>query len=147
MKPHRSEIIMRFRKTREEDPGIMIAPFIDMVFLLLIFFMVTSRFDVASGVSIQLPKVATRTFDERKDKITLIIDRPGHLYLKGAKTEMNELGKRLRSVVEEKGLINLVLQADKDVPHGIVVEAMDIAKTAGVHSIIIAAQWKAQKVL
>jgi len=138
---------MRFRKTKEEDPTIMIVPFIDMVLALLIFLVITSHVDVASGVSIQLPRIGSKSLDERKEKITLVIDRFGHYYLKGAKTDVSELSKMLRRAVEEKGLINLVLQADKEVPHGFVVEAMDVAKSVGVHSIIIAAQWKAQKVL
>jgi biopolymer transport protein ExbD len=49
--------------------------------------------------------------------------------------------------VEEKDLIQVVLQADRDVKHGVVVQAMDVAKTAGVRSIVIAANWKSDKVL
>ncbi|MBW1921270.1 MAG: biopolymer transporter ExbD [Deltaproteobacteria bacterium] len=48
---------MRFKTTKKEEPSLGIAPLIDIVFLLLIFFMVTSHFDIASGVRIQLPKV------------------------------------------------------------------------------------------
>jgi biopolymer transport protein ExbD len=47
--------------------------------------------------------------------------------------------------VREKGNLQLILQADQDVKHGRVVEAMDVAKSVGVQSIVIAAQWKAQK--
>jgi biopolymer transport protein ExbD len=138
---------MRFKKTRDQEASIGIAPFIDMVFLLLIFFMVTSQFDVASGVPIQLPRVATKTFDENTEKVKVIIDRAGQIFLRGAKLDMAGLEKELRAILQEKGLVSLVLQADRSVPHGIVVEAMDIAKAAGVHTIIIAAQWRPQKVL
>ena len=57
------------------------------------------------------------------------------------------LGERLKTIVHEKKSIQLVLQADKDVKHGFVVQAMDIAKSAGVRSIVIAAQWKVDKVM
>ena len=119
----------------------------DMVFLLLIFFMVTSHFDVSSGVAIQLPKVAGKTIDEKREKVTLVIDKSGQMHLKGMKLDIKTLGKEIQGVVREKGLVVLVLQADKDVPHGIVVEAMDAAKAAGVQTILIAAQWRPQKVL
>jgi biopolymer transport protein ExbD len=138
---------MRFKKkTGDQEATIGIAPFIDMVFLLLIFFMVTSQFDVSSGVPIQLPKVAAKTFDENRDKIDVVIDKAGQIFLKGVKLDMKGLEMELRTVLKEKGLVSLVLQADRNVPHGIVVEAMDTAKKAGVHTIIIAAQWRPQKV-
>ena len=138
---------MRFRKIKEEDPTIMIVPFIDMVLALLLFMVITSHIDIASGVSIQIPKIAGKSSEEGKEKVILIIDRTGQLFLKGGKQDIQSLGKSLRNMVKEKGVIHLVLQADKEVPHGVVVEAMDVAKTAGVQSIIIAAQWKAQKLL
>lgn len=137
---------MRFRRAKLEEPGLGIAPLIDIVFLLLIFFMVTSHFDVASGVRIELPKVAGTTHDQRESKVTIIIDKDGQSYLEGEKIDMKGLGERLRNLVQEKNEVHLVLQADKDSRHGVVVQAMDVAKTAGVRSIVIAAQWKAEKV-
>ena len=137
---------MRFRRAKLEEPGLGIAPLIDIVFLLLIFFMVTSHFDVASGVRIELPKVAGTTHDQRESKVTIIIDKDGQSYLEGEKIDMKGLGERLRTLVQEKNEVHLVLQADKDSRHGVVVQAMDVAKTAGVRSIVIAAQWKAEKV-
>lgn len=137
---------MRFRKVREEEVVLSIAPLIDIVFLLLIFFMVTSHFDVASGVRIRLPKVTSEFFNQGKNKIKLIIDQSGQAYLEGKKVNMETLQKRIEYLVNEKGMLFLILQADKDVKHGRVVEIMDLAKTAGIHSIIIAARWKSEKV-
>jgi len=137
---------MRFKKSRDQEATIGIAPFIDMVFLLLIFFMVTSQFDMASGVPIQLPRVSAKTFDEKREKVHVVIDKGGQLFLKGVKLDMKGLEKELRAILREKGSISLVIQADRNVAHGIVVEAMDTAKAAGVHMIVIAAQWRPQKV-
>lgn len=138
---------MRFRREKPDEISIGIAPLIDIVFLLLIFFMVTSHFDVASGVLIRLPKVAQRLFTQQDNRITLVIAKSGLVYLEGQKVDQGNLEKKLRKLVSEKGLLHLVLQADKDVRHGLVVQTMDLAKTAGVNSIIIAAQWKSDKVL
>jgi len=137
---------MRFRKIKEEEIRLSIAPLIDIVFLLLIFFMVTSHFDVASGVRIRLPEVAKKFFNQEEDKITLVIDKSGGIYLKGKRVEMKILRKRLENLVKGKDLVHLFLQADKDVKHGRVVQVMDLAKSTGVHSIIIAARWKSEKV-
>lgn len=139
---------MRFRKKREEEPRISIAPLVDVVFLLLIFFMVTSHFDIASGVRIDLPKVVKKIFSEQdEDRIVLIVDKSAQTYIEGNKIEPDALEEKLKYLVEEKGLLNLVLQADKDVSHGDVVRIMDLAKSAGVRSIIIAARWKSEELL
>lgn len=136
---------MRFRKPREDEIRLSIAPLIDIVFLLLIFFMVTSHFDVASGIRISLPKVAKRILNQEKNRITLVIDKSGHTYLEGKRMDMKALQEKLREMVKEQGIFQVILQADKDVTHGKVVQIMDLAKTAGAQSIIIAARWKPEK--
>ena len=138
---------MRFRRPREEETRLGIAPLVDIVFLLLIFFMVTSNFDVASGVRIKLPKVEKRILDHGKNKIILVIDKSGQTYLEGQKVDLDALKENLETSVREKGIIQVILQADKDVAHGHVVRIMDLAKTAGADSILIAAQWKADKII
>ncbi len=138
---------MRFRRANDEDIRLGIAPLIDIVFLLLIFFMVTSHFDVASGVRIRLPQSSRRILDQVEDKVTLVLDRSGKIYFEGRQIDQKTLRKDLEDIVGRQGVVRLVLQADKDVKHGRVVEIMDLAKAAGVHSIIIAAQWKSQKLL
>ena len=137
---------MRFKKVKDEEPRLGITPLIDIVFLLLIFFMVTSHFHVASGVSIKLPTVAQKVFNKDGEKIILMIDKEGCTYLKGEKIDLKTLSIELRALVEKEGLVHLLLEADKDVTHGKVVQVMDLAKTAGVLSIIIAANWEPKKV-
>lgn len=132
---------MKFRKGEEEDLRLGITPLIDIVFLLLIFFMLTSHFDVASGVLIKLPKVVQRAYTTDTPKITVLIDAKGRTFLKGKELNQEALASTLRDLVEQKGLIDLVLQADQEARHGKVVEVMDAAKTAGVRSIVIAARW------
>ncbi|MBN2033061.1 MAG: biopolymer transporter ExbD [Deltaproteobacteria bacterium] len=138
---------MKFQRSKHEEPTLGIAPLIDIVFLLLIFFMVTSHFDVASGVRIKLPRISRVIYNETGDTVTVVIDQTGRAYLEGKMLDLKILGERLKDLVAEKNTVRLILQADKDVKHGVVVEAMDVAKTAGVKSIVISAQWKPQKPL
>lgn len=138
---------MKFQPSKQEEPTLGIAPLIDIVFLLLIFFMVTSHFDVASGVRIKLPQISKVLFDRQDNKVTVLIDQSGQRYFEGKKVDMEALGERLRTLVQEKKALQLILQADMEVKHGVVVETMDVAKTAGVQSIIISAQWKPHKAL
>ena len=136
---------MRFLRKKTEEETILLTPFVDIVLNLLIFFAVTSQFDIASGVRIKLPQVSKIIAGLEENKATVVIDSAGQPYFEGQKIDMKHLEQRLKSLVHEKGNLQLVLQADKDVKHGTVVEAMDVAKSVGVQSIVIAAQWKAQK--
>jgi biopolymer transport protein ExbD len=133
---------MLFRRNEEEEARLGIAPLIDIVFLLLIFFMVTSHFDVASGVKIRLPKIAQRLYEKNEDRITLVIDASGSMHLNGEKVEAGSLKEALEETIFDKDTVDLILKADRDVKHGIVVETMDLAKRSGIRSIIIAAGWK-----
>jgi biopolymer transport protein ExbD len=137
---------MRFRKSEEEDIRLGLAPLIDVVFLLLIFFMLTSHFDVASGVLIRLPKVAQKVHELDEKRITVVIDSEGNPHLEGKRMELRRLSERLQEVVNREGVVNLILQADENARHGKVVQIMDLAKSAGVRTIIIAARWAPEKV-
>jgi biopolymer transport protein ExbD len=138
---------MRFRRKKEEEPSILTVPFIDCLLFLLIFFMLTTHFGVVSGLQIRLPQATKSILDNREDKVAVVIDRSGQAYLEGKKVDLKALGEGLDSLVKEKKSVRLVLQADKDVKLGVVVQVMDIAKSAGVQSIVIAAQWKIDKLM
>ncbi len=139
---------MRFRKKKDDEPDISIAPLVDIVFLLLIFFMVTSHYDIAAGVQIKLPKVTQKTANpDAENRIFVIVDKAANVYIDGKKIGMKALKKRLREEVKKRGMLHLILQADADVRHGKVVEIMDIAKNAGINSIIIAARWRSKNLL
>ncbi len=138
---------MRFSQSKREEIslGISIAPLIDIVFLLLIFFMVTSHFEIITGIDITLPDITERGSDQLADTVIVAIDKAGDCYLREKKVTLKDLYLRLKGSGEQKG-INLILQADRDVKHGHVVRIMDLAKRAGVTSIVIAAQWQPEKV-
>jgi biopolymer transport protein ExbD len=133
---------MRFKKKSEEDLNISVTPLVDIVLVCLIFFMITYHFDIVSGARIDLPKVVNKNLEEGADKITLVISKSAEIYIGGKKYDQKTLAKELESLIKEKGALRVILQADKDVAHGKVVEIMDIAKGAGINSIIIAAKWK-----
>jgi biopolymer transport protein ExbD len=131
---------MRFKQTGDNEPMLGVAPLVDIVFLLLIFFMVTSHFDVASGVKIRLPTTAQRILNQDSERITLLVDPLGKVYFKGKQLNDEALQKELRLSVGKKDIMHLVLQADKDTKLGRVIQIMDLAKRAGIRSIIIAAR-------
>ena len=138
---------MRFSQPKREEIslGVSIAPLIDIVFLLLIFFMLTSHFEIITGIDIKLPDITERASDQSVDTMIVVIDKTGNCYLKKGKVALKDLYLRLKRSAEQKK-INLILQADRNVKHGYVVRVMDLANQAGINSIVIAAQWEPEKV-
>ena len=126
---------MQFRQKRIIKPVINITPVVDVIFLLLIFFIVTSTFIEQPNIKLELP--STRHSETGKtEKTVLTISREGQLFLQDKPVEKKELEKILRRMVMDTGKETLVIKADKWVPYGIVVEIMDDAKGAGLKKII-----------
>ena len=126
---------MQFRTKRLAKPIINIAPLMDVLFLLLIFFMVTSTFVEQPNIELDLP--STKYSETGKvEKLQLIITRYGNIYLQNEIVSMNELENVLRNIATQMEDKTLVLKADKNVPYGIVIKVMDAAKGAGMRKIV-----------
>jgi biopolymer transport protein ExbD len=138
---------MRFSQPKKEEIslGISIAPLIDIVFLLLIFFMLTSHIDIMPGIDISLPDITERGSDTMTGTMVVGLDREGHYYLNKKEIGLKELFRRFEQAAHP-GQTSLVLQADREVKHGQVVEVMDLAKKAGITNIVIAAQWEPEHI-
>lgn len=131
---------MKFRRVKDDETSfISIAPLIDIVFLLLIFFMLTTKASSIAGLPVSLPETSADYRGEEIPTVTITIDGPGALFLEGALIERGSLTARLSELKSIKGSFHLLLEADKNVSHGLVVEIMGMAKQAGAGSIIIAA--------
>jgi len=126
---------MQFRTKRYIKPVINIASLVDVLFLLLIFFMVTSAFVEQPNIKLELP--ATRHSGVSKiDKTVLTISRDGQLFLQDRPVDKINLGKELRRIILDTGDEVLVLKADKMVTYGDVVDIMDDAKGAGFRKVV-----------
>ena len=122
---------MRFRRPTERRETVLnLTPLIDVVFLLIIFFMLTTTFrTVFQGIKVDLP--TTTTPQEKIERnIIISITKDNHLYLDERKVTESELVQRLKKKLEGRGGL-VIVNADKDVLHGRVVEVMDLAKQAG----------------
>ncbi len=126
---------MQFRVKRYIKPVINIASLVDVLFLLLIFFMVTSAFVEQPNIKLELP--ATRHSEVSKvERTVLTISRDGQLFIKERPVDKQDLEKELRRLMLDTGDEVLVLKADKLVPYGDVVDVMDYAKGAGFKKVV-----------
>jgi biopolymer transport protein ExbD len=131
---------MKFKSLNEEEPVLSsIAPLIDIVFLLLIFFMATTHSASLTGMSVSLPETGHKDSTGNDPQVKITIAGNGSIILLGTPVEIESLKKKLEHSYPGEGRFNVILEADKNVKHGTVVEVMDAAKQAGAQSIIIAA--------
>ncbi|MCP4255805.1 MAG: biopolymer transporter ExbD [Candidatus Scalindua sp.] len=126
---------MQFRVKRYIKPVINIASLVDVLFLLLIFFMVTSAFVEQPNIRLELPSTSHSEVS-RVERTVLTIARDGQLFLKEKPVDKQNLEKELRRILLDTGEEILVLKADKMVPYGDVVAIMDDAKGAGFKKVI-----------
>ncbi|RJR16977.1 MAG: biopolymer transporter ExbD [Desulfobacteraceae bacterium] len=136
---------MRFTRQRQEETRLGITPLIDIVFLLLIFIVLTSRFNQAEEVPVSLPQLEGKFPSADSGRNRLVIDKQGRVYHKGNFVPREALPALIKSFVEGNPSFSLVLEADRDARYGTVVELMDIARRSGMGSIVIAAEWKAKR--
>ena len=120
-----------------EEGGPDLAPLIDCVFLLLIFFMVTTVFLHTKGLEVDMPAKSEATEDQKKD-INVVLDRDGKIQIKGEEVVPDELGERLVMAMEEANNENIIIQADGDCPQEHVVYVVDTGKRVGVVGIAFA---------
>ena len=132
----------KIERRRRSIEVIDMIPMIDMVFLLLIFFALTSTFEVQRFLELNLPKGSSGIELKKTERLTLSISRENQIILENEPIELPELEAKLREVMIGDTEVTLVIKGDENVPHGRVVELMDAANGAGVKKILITVRKK-----
>ncbi|RFA33781.1 biopolymer transporter ExbD [Alkalilimnicola ehrlichii] len=131
---------MNLRPKQQEEPEINLTPLIDVVFLMLIFFMVTTTFIREGDLELNLPEASLEPSETLAEPLELVINAQGDYFLDG-QALVNRQARTVRLAIEqalstaERGL---VVRADAATPHQAVVTALDAAGQAGVQQISIA---------
>ena len=132
---------MEFRKKKHRQIKLDVTPLIDVVFLLLIFFMISTTFITNPGINVRLPLAASKAKLENKP-IEIVITQDNRIFLDGKLINLADL----RPVFEKKAATGmekvLLLKADGRVEHRVVVNVLDIAKQAGIRKLSIATEPK-----
>ena len=125
---------MKFRRQRPEEVGINVTPLIDVVFLLLIFFMVSTTFTRESHLTVDLPEATGEHTLENPEKIDILINASGHYAINEVGLVDNNISTlmvALRRASRGETDIPLSITADAQTPHQAVVRAMDAAGQLG----------------
>jgi biopolymer transport protein ExbD len=131
---------MRRRRSEEiEDQEVDLTPMLDVVFIMLIFFIVTASFVKESGIDINRPNAATAVKKERGN-ILVAITPSGQIWIDRRQVDVRSVRANIERLHAENPQGAVVIQADSESKNGLLVEVMDAAKLAGVENISIAAE-------
>jgi biopolymer transport protein TolR len=110
---------------------INVTPFVDVMLVLLIIFMVTAPMMI-QGVEVSLPQASSKALPTDKEHLILSINKDSEIYINELKVSLDFLKEKLGKILEGRNNREIFLKADKTVPYGIVVNVMSEVKAAGV---------------
>lgn len=122
---------MKFNKGREVLSEINVIPFVDVMLVLLVIFMITAPL-LQQGIDVNLPKAKGKDLPP-EERVTIIIKKDGVVFMNDNPVTLKEMRKKLEAI--SKVNPHVFLKADKDVPYGFVVEVMGDIKEAGIEKL------------
>lgn len=131
---------MAFLRKKRESPRVDLTPMVDVVFLLLIFFMISTTFVETPGISVKLPESSSQQRPQEIKEVKVYLSKEGDIFLGQDPVDMAELRQRLRSHGKQAANMTFLLLADKEALHGKVVALMDLAKETGFAKLAIATE-------
>ncbi len=130
---------IRLARRKSSSPEINMAPLIDMIFILLIFFVVTTSFVRQSGVEVKRPIAQTATL-QHKASLLIGVTADGLIYVKGKPVDIRALRPILEQFLASSPNGSVIIVADKNSHTGTVVQVLDQCRLAGIKKVSIAAR-------
>ena len=129
---------MREHAQKEEDAEINMTPMLDIVFIMLIFFIVTAAFVKEAGVQVNRPE-ASNSFQKPRTSILIAVTESDQVWINRRRVEIKALRMIIEKLHSENPRGTIVIQADQRAKAGLTLEVMDAIKQAGIQEITIAA--------
>jgi biopolymer transport protein ExbD len=131
---------MNFRRRfLQSEPKLDVTPLADIVFLLLIFFMLSSTLVIEPGIKLKLPGARTSEI-QAGDKIVVSVTEKNEIIVDDREIKLDNLEAELKAMMMSRREKYVVIRADKKVSHGLVVSVLDKAKLAGAKNLALAAE-------
>jgi biopolymer transport protein ExbD len=128
-----------FRTTLKKKSSINIIPMIDVIFFLLVFFMLFTTFRTSpQGIDMQLPKAVTAT-NQSSQNFIVEIDESGNYFYNGQSLQLNQIIAEAEVKNQENNELTIIISADKDTKYENVVSLMDGMRNAGIYRLALAA--------
>lgn len=127
-----------FHRNRRRSGGIDISPMMDMTFILLIFFVVTSTFTRETGIDVSKPK-ASSAKELSRESILIGVTRQGTIHINETQVNLSSLQTILRQMMAESPDRPVIIVSDRDAPSGKIVDVLDECNLAHVRKVSISA--------
>ena len=131
---------MNFSRARREDVVVDVTPLIDIIFQLVLFFMVSTTFVTAPGIEVDLPRSSADTVLREKDDLNLWVTSDGAVFVDDEGVDTAGLRKALQVAAQSNPSTLVIIKADRAVDHGRVVAVMDLARGYGLTRLAIATE-------
>ncbi|MCY7295950.1 ExbD/TolR family protein [Alteromonas sp. a30] len=129
----------RKHRAEEEDASIDMTPMLDIVFIMLIFFIVTTSFVKEAGIEVNKPDASNAT-KQKSANIFIAINEDGDVWMDKREVDVERVRANIERMLAEQPTEVVIIQADVKAEHGKVVEVMDQVKAAGIARISVAAK-------
>lgn len=132
---------MNLQPDNEDEPEVNLTPLIDVVFLLLIFFMVSTTFETQSRIQIELPEATAEASKPDDESLEIIIDVQGRYFIGDRQvlnTKLRTLKGAIRKAVGNREGVPVIIRADANTPHQAVIRALDATAQLGLIHISLA---------
>ena len=117
-----------------------LTPLVDVIFQLLIFFLLTASFITTPNLGVELPKASSKATAAQQRDLVVVVTREGEIQYSGKRLDGAALLEKLQQVHKEQPNARVLIQADKKAYHGNVVKVMDVAKSVGFKRLGVAIQ-------
>ncbi len=131
---------MNFSRSRRVEPVVDVTPLIDIIFQLVLFFMVSTTFVSAPGIEVDLPRSSSDTVLRDTDDLNIWVSNDGAVYIEEDAVDFKGLTEALSEAARRNPSTLVVIKADKEVGHGRVVTVMDAARSRGLTQLAIATE-------
>lgn len=132
---------MNLQPGGEDEPEVNLTPLIDVVFLLLIFFMVSTTFEQQSRIQIELPEATATAAETEDETLEIVIDAQGRYFI-GERQVVNSEVKTLKSAISKavdgRESLTVIIRSDASTPYQAVITALDATSQLGLTQISLA---------
>ena len=134
------KIFSRYKKGKKTLMNeINVTPFVDVMLVLLIIFMITAPL-LTTGIKINLPKSTANQISEKKEPITITINKKGEIYLQNNKMESKKLIKKLSELKKQDKDLKIYIRGDRDINYGKIMKIMGEINQAGFKKVALVSE-------
>jgi len=131
---------VNFSARRRDEVVLDVTPLIDIIFQLVLFFMVSTTFVTSPGIEVDLPRSSSQTILRDNDDLQVWVTEGGSVFVDNDPVDWSALNAAFLAARENNPSTLIIVKADKEVEHGQVVAVMDLARSLGLNRLAIATE-------